>query len=166
MTAPWVTMQDVISVRTATSCEAARELVREKHPNQPGTEQEKLLEFVRPDYTPVREWPSVIVAPSQDPYRGNFIAVAYMLGASAGQLSKLLGIKRSTVFELVRRRLPDTEQRNLWRRNNKLTYEGIEVIRNMYYSLLRTDTDAAKKHTMEVVMLLEQELEFDVDHLR
>lgn len=150
-------MQETLAIKRG-GCEAGRLLLRLHHAERAEDEREQVLQAVfGNDYTPP---PRVSVTPVNDPYRTRFQAVAYLLGGTLTAIAMQCGIQRGTVHQNVRRFLPDTERRLGLRRKHQLSAEGVGVVHNLFYSLVRTRPDVVSSTPIEdIATLIEQDLD-------
>jgi len=154
-----VSMEDVVRVTMARNLDESRAYLYGK-----GYKEDEIEEALKAthgdEYAPPVGGQTPVSILNTEPLRGTFIAVAYLLGATGGQLAMLLDIRRSTVFEHVKRRLPDTAERRVLRSKRQITYEGVQVVRSLFYSLARTEPArfGPKPDVVKIAAILDQEI--------
>lgn len=153
----WITMQDTLKIKRAGDCGAARIIMRLAHRDQSATQIELALQAALGD---AYEIPKPVLR-TRDPYVGIYQTVAYMLGATLGQIATTSNISREGVWAAAVRRFPDKDYRNARRKRHHFTLEGVGVIKNMFYSLLRADPEIAREDVMTIVNLIEGEIQMD-----
>ena len=158
---PDFALADILAVVGHKDIGASREFLTNKYPNKNEVIEETLQKVYGTDYTTPAEVSIATLWREDDPYKGAFVAVAYLLGASLGQLAGYAGIKKSTVYEHVTRRIPHKALRDSIRVPHRLTHNGVGIVRNLFYSFVRTDPDVVRLMSAEqVAAKLREEIDY------
>ena len=123
MALPWrekFQLSDALAVRRFEETEDARMYLEAKYPDASEKERESALQEARQDGYKAPGRPEITYQPTLP----EVVAVVYLMGASLGQLAKVTGMSRSSLFGMIDRKV-DKQMRNDARRGRKLTAEGV-----------------------------------------